>query len=98
RRRRGQSLPVRTTAAGSHQARAVELIRSAGPADLDATHQAAKRPGVAQRDVLGAAIVPEGDRSLLPAEAEGEFRPVAVLEQEIEQRLALGRGHALDAD
>ena len=72
--------------------------RSGTPPDLDAAHQAAERAGVAQRDVLGAAIVPEGDRALLPAEAEGEFRPVAVLEQEVEQRLALGRGHALDAD
>ena len=73
-------------------------IGNPGAADLDAAHQAAERAGVAERDVLGAAVVPEGDRALLPAEAEGEFRPVAVLEQEVEQRLALGLGHALDAD
>src|SRR5476649_1571987 len=66
-------------------------------ADLDAAHQAPERPGIAQRNMLGAAIVPEGDRALLPAEAEGEFRPVAVLHQEVEQGLALGRCHALEA-
>src|SRR5213075_1920636 len=61
------------------------LDRHARAADLDAAHQAAERAGVAQRDVLGAAIVPEGDRAVLPAEAEGEFRPVAMLEQKVEQ-------------
>src|SRR6185503_18591177 len=57
------------------------LDRHAGAADLDAAHQAAERAGVAERDVLGAAIVPEGDRALLPAEAKGEFRPVTVLQK-----------------
>jgi hypothetical protein len=66
-------------------------------ADLNPPHQPAKPPGVAQRDVLGAAVVPEGDRAVLPAEAEGEFRPVAELDQEIEQRPALRLGHALKA-
>src|SRR5262245_37176741 len=66
-------------------------------ADLDASQQAAERAGVAERDVLGAAIVPERDRALVPAVAEGELRPVAVLEQEVEQRPALGFGHALEA-
>src|SRR4029453_10517262 len=66
-------------------------------ADLDAPHDAGERAGIAERDVLGAAVVPEGDRALLVAEAESEFRPVAVLEQEIEQGLALGLGHAFEA-
>src|SRR6516225_8689544 len=47
------------------------------------------RPVIEDRLVLRAAIVPEGDRVLLPFEAAGQFWRFNVLEQEGEQRVAL---------
>src|SRR5689334_11439595 len=66
--------------------------------DLHPAHDAAKWTGVVDRDVLDAAIVPERHRAGLPAEAAGKLRPMAVLEQIVEQRLALRLGHVLEAD
>ena len=42
-------------------------------------------------------VVPERDRTFLPAEAAGEFRLLAVLEEIIEQRFTLLLGHILEA-
>src|SRR5689334_9368037 len=58
-------------------------------ADLGAAHDAAEGAGVVDREMLAAAVVPECDRSRLPAEAAGELRTMAVLQKEVEQRLAL---------
>src|SRR3546814_7382121 len=48
------------------------------------------------RIVLGAAVVPERHRALLPAEAAGELRLHLVAEQEFQDRRALLLGHALE--
>src|SRR5215469_5897322 len=53
---------------------------------------------VVDREVLATAIVPDRDRALFPADAGGEFRPRAMRLQEIDQRLALFLGHALEPD
>src|SRR6185436_13841767 len=66
-------------------------------ADLRAAHHAPEGSGVVDGEVLAAAIVPKGDRSLLPAEATGEFGAVAVLEQIVQQRPALVLRHSLEA-
>src|SRR5688572_15843375 len=66
--------------------------------DLHAPHEAAEGARIIDGEVLDAAIVPEGDGALLPAEAARELGAVAVLEQEIEERLALRLRHALEAD
>jgi len=49
-------------------------------------HHAAEAVVVVDRGVLGAAIVPEGERVLLPAKAVGEFRALLMREQIIQQR------------
>src|SRR5262245_11930954 len=46
--------------------------------------------------VLGAAIVPEGDRANLPTEAAGELRPRLLLAEKIEERRAFRFGHILE--
>src|SRR5438045_6157638 len=74
------------------------ILSTHGPAgDLRAAHDAAERAGVVDGEVLADAVVPEGDRACLPAEAAGELGPVAVLEQISEQRLALRLRHAFEA-
>src|SRR6185295_14880925 len=77
----------------------VTLRGSARPIsrDLHAPHVSPVRPGIIHRQVLDRSIVPEGDRALGPAETAGEFRPVAVLEEEVEERRAFRLGHALEA-
>src|SRR4051812_22871607 len=45
---------------------------------LHPAHHAVERTGVVQRGVLRAAIVPERHRAVLPMEAAGEFRAMAV--------------------
>src|SRR6185437_7090245 len=45
----------------------------------------------------GAAVVPDRERALRPAEAAGEFRPLDMGEQEIEKRPALALAHILEA-
>ena len=52
---------------------------------------------VPDRQVLGAAVVPEGDRVLTPLEAAVVVGLRAVPEQEREQGVALGDGQVLDA-
>src|SRR5438046_8797736 len=46
--------------------------------------------------MLGRAIVPEGERAWAPAEPAGEFGTDLMLEQEVQDRRALGLGHALE--
>src|SRR5438034_9604044 len=60
-------------------------------------HDPAEAVVIVDRVVLGAAIVPEGERADLPAEAAGEFRPGLLREQEAQQRRALLLGHSLEA-
>src|SRR5258708_3416349 len=67
-------------------------------ADLHTPHQAAIGTGIVHRDVLDATVVPERHGARLPAKPASELGPMAVLEQVIEQRLALGLGHVLEAD
>src|SRR6266567_3755272 len=76
------------------------VMRSARPiaGQGNAMHDAAMPVIVVDRIVLGRAIVPEGERSLRPAEAAGEFRPRLMAEEDIEQRRALRLAHALEAD
>lgn len=66
--------------------------------DCDAVHYPALAMIIVQRIVLHAAIVPERDRALLPAEAAGEFRPDRVLPEEVQQWPALLDRHVLEAD
>src|SRR5580704_15157058 len=66
--------------------------------DRHPVHDAALAVIVVDRVVLDAAIVPERDRALFPAEAAGEFGPHRVLPQVVEQRRALLLGHVLEAD
>src|SRR5215475_14265314 len=73
---------------GSQQARAT---------DLGAAHQAAEGAGVVNGEVLAAAVVPEGDRTGLPAEATGELGAMTVLDEIVEERTALRFRHALEA-
>src|SRR3990172_10094185 len=54
-----------------------------------AVHDALESVVVIHRVVLGAAIVPEGERAGLPAKAAGELRPDLMPEKIVEQRLAL---------
>src|SRR2546421_9292813 len=61
--------------------------------DSRAMHQAARAVVVVDGIVHGAAVVPDRERAGLPAEAAGEFRPGAVLVEEIEQRPALRLAH-----
>src|SRR5205823_9459990 len=65
--------------------------------DLHPAHQPAERPGIVYREVLDRAVVPERHRAVPPAEAAGEFGPVAMVEQIVEQGPALRLGHALEA-
>src|SRR5689334_23160822 len=67
-------------------------------ADLRAAHDAAIRAGVVDGQVLGAAVVPERDGAVRPAEAAGELRPVAVLQKILQKRAAFRLGPALEAD
>ncbi len=48
-------------------------------------------------DVLGAAVIPEGNRAFVPAETAGELRSVTPFPQPVEQGLALFFGPALEA-
>src|SRR5262245_32368777 len=59
------------------------------PRDLHASHETPERAGVLDRQVLHAAVVPEGHGAVGPAEAAGELRAVAMLEQEAQERAAL---------
>src|SRR6516165_12089677 len=52
---------------------------------------------VVDRVVLGAAIVPKGERTPFPAEAAGEFRALLMGEQILQQRRALRLTHVLEA-
>src|SRR5581483_10484340 len=54
------------------------------------------RPVVPDRHVLHAAVVPERNAVLLPAEAHLELRLLDVLEEETQDGLALGGRHAGD--
>src|ERR1700733_14416646 len=48
--------------------------------------------------MLGAAVVPESSRSVSPSKSAGELRPMAVLQQILQQRSALRFRPALEAD
>src|SRR5262245_11155232 len=65
--------------------------------DGGAVEQTALAVIVVDRVVQRAAIVPDRQRALVPAEAAGELRANAVLVEEIEQRPALGLGHVGEA-
>src|SRR5262245_56140329 len=65
--------------------------------DLHAPHEAAEGAGVLDRQVLHAAVVPEGHGAVGPAEAAGELRAVTLFEQEPQERAALLLRHALEA-
>src|SRR5882724_691103 len=62
----------------------------------DAVHHPSMAVIVVDGVVHGTAVVPEGQRPHLPAEAAGEFRPGLVLPQEPEQRQAFALGPSLD--
>src|SRR5688572_3039450 len=66
-------------------------MRLYGPvaAHLHAVHEALKLPDVVDRDMHGAAVVPDRDRAGLPAEAAGELGARRVPPEELEQRRAL---------
>ena len=53
---------------------------------------------VVDRVVLGAAVVPEGERADFPVEAAGELRLHLVAEEVVEERRAFLLGHAAEAD
>src|SRR5207237_206864 len=59
-------------------------------------HDPAEAVVIVDRVVLGAAVVPEGERADRPAEAAGEFGPGLVREQKAQQRRALLLGHTLE--
>ena len=59
-------------------------------------HDAAEAVVVVDRVVLGAAVVPEGERSHPPGEAAGELRFHLVLEQELQERRAFRVRHAAE--
>src|SRR5579859_889428 len=67
-------------------------------ADLRAAHDAAERASIVHRQMLGAAIVPECDGAIRPAEAAGELRPMAVFQQIFQQWPALGLCPTFEAD
>ena len=60
-------------------------------------HHAAKAVIVVDRVVLGAAIVPQRDRSYLPAETAREFRARRVGKKIAQQRRALFNRHVPEA-
>src|SRR5262249_16873015 len=68
------------------------------PLALDgrAVHQAALAIIVVDGVVHRAAVVPHREVALAPAQPAGEFRLDGVLVEELEQRPALGRRHALE--
>src|SRR5262245_49657900 len=65
--------------------------------DRHALPGARVRPIVPQRTVLGAAVVPEGDRARLPAETALEQRVLHMLVQVPQDGVALVDRHAEDA-
>src|SRR5262245_45961380 len=65
--------------------------------DLHTPHEAAEGAGVLDRQVLHAAVVPEGHRTVGPVEAAGELWAVAMLEQEAQERAALLLRQALES-
>src|SRR5437588_9420061 len=66
--------------------------------DLHSPHHPPKRSRVVDREMLDAAVVPERDGPHRPPEAAGEFRTMAMLHEEAQQRPALVVGQPLDAD
>src|SRR6185369_6543645 len=64
--------------------------------DLDAEAEPLVRPVVPDGAMLGAAVIPEGDRMLAPVEAHLPLGALDVLEQELEQRIALHRRQIVD--
>ena len=95
RRRRGQAL--RTNGLGA-RARAPSHGSATGAVSGDGDPGAGAGLGVVvpHRVVLHAAVVPEGDRVLAPAEAALEVRVRDVLEQEVEEGAALALGDPED--
>src|SRR5262249_58480939 len=65
---------------------------------VGAAHGATEAAGVVDCQMLAGAVVPEGDRPRLPAEAAGELGAVPMLQQIVEQRPALVLRHVLKAD
>src|SRR5260370_9887414 len=59
-------------------------------------HDPAETVVIVDRVVLGAAIVPEGERADRPAEAAGEFGPRLMREPKAQQGRALLLGHSLE--
>ena len=68
------------------------------PGNLNAAHVALELAGIVEGQMLGATVVPKGDRAGGPAEAAGEFLPMAMIQQEFQQRAAFLLAHVLKAD
>lgn len=66
-------------------------------ADGDPVSVALVRPVIEDRLMLGAAVVPERNRVPFPLEPAGQFWRLNMLEQECEQRVALGLAQLHDA-
>src|SRR5438067_9885421 len=66
--------------------------------DRQSAHAPSLAVIVVDRRVLRAAVVPDGERSRLPAHAASEFRARLVCLQELDQRLALRFRHVLEPD
>src|SRR6202011_2137477 len=64
--------------------------------DGDAVHAPALAVIIVERAVLGAAVVPDGERIGFPAEAAGELRLHRVRHEEIEDRPGFGAGKTVE--
>jgi hypothetical protein len=73
-------------------------FRWANGSDLGTPHNPAERTGVMNRQMFGAAVVPENDGSVGPSKTAGKFRPAPLPQQIIQQRLALRLRPTLEAD
>src|SRR5580704_16033154 len=67
------------------------------PQNRCAAHDASVRQVIVDREMLRAAIVPEGDAAWLPAPANDELRPLDVFVQEFQYGAALARHETIDA-
>src|SRR5258706_3845335 len=63
----------------------------------DAVHHAAMAVVIVDRVVLRAAVVPERERARAPLDTAVEFRLRLVAKKELQERLALLLGHAVEA-
>src|SRR5262245_21028005 len=64
--------------------------------DRDAVHAAPLARIVVEGAVLGAAVVPDGKRTNLPAKPAGEFRFHRMIGEKLEYRLGFGQPEAIE--